>query len=176
MVVLLPPPQGCDVGEGAESARTGSVPGEPSFATGLAEEMLAFSPCRPPASRTESMSGVAAPTGRRSCEGESATFSVGGLGFSSKPTGGLSRTDGVRRRWDRRSVVGAPGSRTAQAAKGNMLGLTECCSWSRAGIFTSGVGRGCENNATNGVSLCPLSSGGVSASAMLYKVGPRGPT
>ena len=123
-------------------SRTGSVSGEPSFARGLAEEMLAFSPCCPPASRTESMSGVPAPTGRRSCEGESATLSVGGLGFSWKSTGGLRRTDGVRRRWDRRSVVGVPGSRTVQAAKGNMLGLIECCLWSRAGIFTSGVGRG----------------------------------
>ena len=53
-------------------------------------------------------------------------------------------------------MVGAPGSRTAQAAKGNMLGLIEYCLWSRAGIFTSGVGRGCENNAAIGVSLCPL--------------------
>ena len=157
-------------------SRTGSVSGEPSFARGLADDILAFSPCCPPVSRTESMSGVPAPTERRSCEGESATLSVGGLGFSWKPTGGLSRTDGERRRWDRRSVVGAPGSRTAQAAKGNMLGLIECCLWSRAGIFTSGVGRGCENNAAKGVSLCPLSSGGVSVSAMLYKVGPRGPT
>ena len=119
-------------------SRTGSVSGEPSFARGLAEEILAFSPCCPPVSRTESMSGVPAPTGRRSCEGESATLSVGGLGFSWKPTGGLSRTDGERRRWDRRSVVGAPGSRTAQAAKGNMLGLIECCLWSRAG-FTRGA-------------------------------------
>ena len=157
-------------------SRTGSVSGEPSFARGLAEEMLAFSPCCPPASRTDSMSGVPAPTGRKSCEGESTTLSVGGLGFSWKPTGVLSQTDGVRRRWDRRSVVGAPGSRTAQAAKGNMLGLIECCLWSRAGIVTSGVGRGCENNAAYGVSLCPLSSGGVSAGAMLYKVCPRGPT
>ena len=74
-------------------------------------------------------------------------------------------------------MVGAPGSRTAQAAKGNMLGFIECCLWSRAGIFTSGVGRGCENSATNGVSLCLLSSGGVSASsAMLYRVSPLGPT
>ena len=78
-------------------SRTGSVSGEHSFARGLAEEMLAFSPYCPPASRTESMSGVPAPTGRKSCEGELATLSVGGLGFSWKPTGGLSRTDGVRR-------------------------------------------------------------------------------
>ena len=155
-------------------SRTGSVSSGSSFARGLAEEMLAFSPCCPPASSTES--DVPAPTGRKSCEGESATPSVGGLGFSWKPTGGLSQTDGVRRRWDRRSVVGAPGSRTAQAAKGNMLGLIECCLWSCAGIFTSGVGGGCENSAANEVSLCQLSSGGVSASAMLCKVGPRGPT
>ena len=157
-------------------SRTGSVSGDPSFARGLAEEVHAFPPCCPPSSRTESTSGVPAPTGRRSCEGESETLSVGGLGFSWKPAGGLSRIDGVRRRWDLRSVVGAPGSRTAQAAKGNMLGLIECCLWSRAGIFTSGAGRGCENNAANGVSLCLLSPGGVSASAMLYKVGPRGHT
>ena len=155
-------------------SRTGSVPREPSFARG-AEEVLAFSPCCPRASRTESTSDVPVPTGKRSCEGESATLSVG-LGFSWKPTGGLSRTDGVRRRWDRRSVVGAPGSRTAQAAKGNMLGLIERCLWSRADIFTSSVGWGSENSAANGVSLCLLSCGGVSASAMLYRVGPRGST
>ena len=106
-------------------SRTGSVSGKPSFARGLAGEVLAFSPCCPPASRTESTSDVPAPTGRRPCEGESATLSVEGLVFSWKPTGGLSRTDGVRRRWDRRSVGGAPGSRTAQAAKENMLGLIE---------------------------------------------------
>ena len=155
------------VSVGRARSRTGSVSGEPSFARGSAEEVLAFSPCCPPASRTESTSDVPAPTGRRSCEGELATLSVGGLGFSWKPTGGLGRTDGVRRRWDRRSVVGAPGSKTAQAAKGNMLGLIECCLWSQAGIFTSGVGRGCENSAANGVLLCVLSYGGVSASAML---------
>ena len=94
-------------------SRADSVSGEPSFARGLAEEMFAFSPCCPPASRTESTSGVPALTGGRSCEGESATLSVGGLGFSWKSTGGLSRTDGVRRRWDQRSVVGASGSRAA---------------------------------------------------------------
>ena len=71
-------------------------------------------------------------------------------------------------------MVGALGSRTAQAAKGNILGLIECCLWSRAGIFTSGVGWGCENSTANRGSLCLFSSGGVSASAILYRVGPRG--
>ena len=48
------------VGVRRARSRTGSVSGEPSFARGLAEEMLAFSPCYPPASRTESTSGVPA--------------------------------------------------------------------------------------------------------------------
>ena len=53
-------------------------------------------------------------------------FSVGGVGFFWERTRDLKRTDGVRRRWDWRSAVGAPGSVTAQVAKGIMLGLTRC--------------------------------------------------
>ena len=54
-------------------------------------------------------------------------FSVEGVNFSWESTGGLKLTDGMRRRWDRRSAVGAPVSMAAQAAKGNMLKLTGCC-------------------------------------------------
>ena len=62
VIVLLPPSQR------RARSRTGSVSREPSFARGLVEELLAFSPCCPPASRTESTPDVPAPTGRRSCE------------------------------------------------------------------------------------------------------------
>ena len=44
-------------------------------------------------------------------------------------------------------------------------------------MFTRGVGGEDKNSVAMGVSfLCPISSDGVSASATLCKVGPRGPT
>ena len=92
-------------------SRTGSVSSSlgpastasdvPPFSRKLAEGLFVLSPCCPLASRTESTSVVPDPARGVSCGGEQAIFSIGGVGFSWEPTGGLSRIDGVRRRWDR---------------------------------------------------------------------------
>ena len=99
----------------------------PAFFREVAEGLFALSRCRSLALRTKSKSVVPDPTGGVYCGGEHVMFSVGGVGFSWELTSDLKRTDGVRRRWGWRSVVGAPRSMTAQATKGNMLGLTRCC-------------------------------------------------
>ena len=56
------------------------------------------------------------------------------------------RTKGVRRRWDRRSVLGAPRSIVAHAAKGNMSGLSACCTRWRVPVLTGGTAWTVENS------------------------------
>ena len=86
------------------------------------------------------------------------------------------RTEGMRRRWDRRSKFGAPGLIMMHAAKGNTLRSNVYCTrWGWCELLGD-TGWTFENSAAVGRAYsCPLALDGISVSATLSNVGPRGP-
>ena len=82
----------------------------------------------------------------------------------------------MRRRWDRRSALGAPGSIMAGVAKRNMLRSNVCYTIWGFSVVAGRIGWTVEISATiRRIFLCSLTLDGVNVSVTLFKVGPRGP-